>query len=237
MKWIKLFLLVAICGSVASNLQASIIQIDDLTDTLSLIIDGVTITGNGGKVSNYSNTFDPATSTEKLQFTFTSTRKAGADLKLYARMICTGCPEESSTGGTSDLFLFVATKGSFQAAITFKSSDTSSELVPPAGYTRIANTDPVEENGKYQILLTNVATDSDKIIDQYQARSDFTPPLPEPSTLFLFVGGLGCLGLWAWRQSSPDYCASSSARCRALWREIRQQIGTESARDSRELEL
>jgi len=194
MNWAKWFLMIAVLGGVASNMEASLIQIDDATETLKLIIDGVTITGNGGKIENYKNTFDPDTKTEFLQFTFTTTTKAHDTFRFYTRMNCNGCEEESSTGGPSDLFLFFAQKGSLQLSITFRSSDTASKLVPPANF-KPSGLDPIDENGRYETVFKTV-TANGTLVDEFQVRSDIgSPPLPEPTTLALLVSGMGCLGL------------------------------------------
>jgi hypothetical protein len=190
----KCLWIIAVFGSAISGVQASTIQIDDLSDIPALIVDGVTITGNGGKISGYSNTFDPNTLTEKLQFTFTSAVASGVNVMQYTRMNCTGCAEESLTGGPSDIFLIQETAGSFNDTVTFLSSDTASVLAPPTGFTASAR-DPLEENGQYQIVFRTMSGAT--VVDEYQARSD----VPEPATLALFAIGLGSLRLFRHRKA------------------------------------
>ena len=194
-KWLPI---IAVFGCVISGAQASIIQIDDLTDTPVLKVDTVTITGNGGNISGYSNTYDPNTLTEKLQFTFTSALASAVNVMQFTRMNCTGCAEESLTNfGPSDIFLVQTTVGSFNDTITFLSSDTASVLAPPPGFTPSAR-DPLEENGQYQIVFRTMS--GANVVDEYQARSD----VPEPATLALFAIGLGSLCLIRRRKVGED---------------------------------
>ncbi len=64
----------AVIGGAAPGSRAANIQINDIepSDLLVLSIDGTIITGNGGSITNYSNTTDPVSTKEILTFTYDS---------------------------------------------------------------------------------------------------------------------------------------------------------------------
>lgn len=161
--------------------QASLIQIDDLTDVVGLYVDNNLITGDGGQISNYSNIVDTDGS-EILSFTFESALPWNYDFHKYVLM--NGRSEDAS--GPSDLFLIDGLAGSYSDHIQFISSDVMDRL-DPAFYGTLYpytpwTTSPLIENDTYQTLIDTGA-------DIYQARSD----APEPATLALL--GLGFMGL------------------------------------------
>jgi hypothetical protein len=174
-KWLAAIVVIVALGSSIPSAQASLIQIDDLTDTLVLYVDGVPVTGNGGRISGYLNTYDGVT--ETLQFTFMSDVQSAVDFKQYTRMNGDG-------EGPSDIFLITGTADSNLFDITFLSSDLPSVLVPPSGFD-FSVYDPLVENGLYQTVFKLTP-------DEYQARSD----IPEPSTCLML--GTGLLGLYGW---------------------------------------
>ena len=184
MRFVRWTAIIALFGGATSALQASTIQIDDLTDTLVLIVDGKTINGNGGNINGYSNSIN-ARGTEILSFVFTSTVAWAANTTQFTQMNGPGEP-------ASDLFLISGTQGSFLDVVNFLSDDAGNVDTnpPPAGYTA-SSFNPVSESGNYQNVFQTVAAAG--VVDTYQVRSDAPSSEPEPSTFSLYGLGLGSL--------------------------------------------
>jgi len=174
--------------------QASIIRIDDSTDTITVIVDDAPIT-----VERLPNT------TEAIRFTFTSTVVSSVTGSFSTDLIET-TPRDLDDGGVvSDRLFLQFTMGSPNVVVLF-ASDPDLSSVPPAP----AQFDGFFENGEFQDVIfyrrvgfdqPGIPTDqrppAGLLIDTFQVRSD----VPEPSTLALFgIAALGLLGC-AWRRS------------------------------------
>ena len=195
----KLLVILVVLFGMVPGVQASLIQIDDRTDSLKLYVDGSLITADGGQISGYSNTVvGPATGgMEILTFTFQSTNpwSGTGDFKYYTLMSSPIDITPTNPDGLSDIYLIQGTGGSYLDVITFISSDDPLDLAIPSGFIA-SSFNPLIENGTYQTVFETYGITSGLLVDRYQVASD----VPEPATLVLFGNALlGILG-YGWRR-------------------------------------
>jgi hypothetical protein len=188
----------AASGMTFGMAHASIIRVDDSTDTITVTVDNTAIA-----IERLPNT------TEAIRFTFTSTVVSSVTGSFSTDLIET-TPRDPDNGGlVSDRFFLQFTMGSPNIGVLF-ASDPDISSVPPAQ----AQFDGFFENGGFQDVIfyrrigfeqPGIPTDerpaAGLLIDTFQVRSD----VPEPATLALFgIGALALLGR-RWRRRKQGY--------------------------------
>jgi hypothetical protein len=181
-------------GMALGTTRAAVIKIDDLTDTITVTVDGANIT-----VERLPNT------QEAIRFTFTSTV-----VSAFTGSVSTDFISLVGGGEESDRLFLSFTQGTPNISVLF-ASDPNLDAVPPA-QTRFMR---IIEDGTFQDTIyyrrvtaggqTGTFTEEKPaaalLIDTYQVRSDVEP---EPSSLLLLsIGALGLLGYGWRRQRAP----------------------------------
>ena len=189
--------------------HAAMIQIDDLSDQLSLIVDGKDHSVMpDARIANFVNrtscgavaTCTP--SIEMMSFDFTSALPSAVDFKQYTVMNGSSLDSHS----ISDVFFISGVSGSKIDHVTFFSIDVIRAIVEldnltlsngdmsfrfdTTGYTPSAFS-PLLETKLYQTVFATETTPGGVRVDTFQARSD----VPEPGTVALV--GLVITGLAA----------------------------------------
>jgi hypothetical protein len=176
--------------------HADVIVFHDLTDSVSVSLNDVPITGNGGRVSNF------VTSGEMISFDLTALNVSQAAVSDFTNLL-DPAGSDDPVGTVSDRFLDVF--GPVVPFATYHVAFGSDPDLPaiPSGATD-ATTIPLQglppnpyfENGLVQKVFTSF-TSTGGMVDTFFIQSD-VPSVPEPGTLALLATGL--VGLAAWRR-------------------------------------
>ena len=209
MKYLNIVLPLSIICFAPLAAHAALIQIDDLSDQLSLIVDGTdhSVTPDA-RIANFVNRTScgaVATCTvlvEMMSFDFTSAISWAADTRKYTVMNGSSLDSHS----ISDVFFISGVRGSNIDHVTVFSIDVIRAIgeldnltlsngdmsfrFDTTGYSALSFS-PLVETMFYQDVFATVTTPGGVRVDTFQARSD----VPEPSTVALV--GLVITGLSA----------------------------------------
>jgi len=192
MKRVTLAFLLAF--SFVSAARASVFDTIDYIDTSAtpfVTLNGTTVTGNGGLISNYSQ------SGEAISFSLTAPITGGSTVSAFTNLI------EPGSTTVSDRLVLSITSGSTLVGVQF-GSDADLPAIPAGAVdlTTIALQGlphPYFENGTLQLVGTYFNfTGSTFPVDEFFIQSNV--PTPLPAALPLFATGLGGLGLLGWRR-------------------------------------
>jgi hypothetical protein len=183
----------------ALNAKADVIVFNDLTESPFVTINGTTITGDGGRVSNFSSTLGG----ELISFTLADpsgrvrTTLAGA---LYTNVF-------DPTGGLSDRWIASLVLSGPLAGVAYNvtfASDGEGGAFPglPAIPPGAVTSGPIIEDGTVQQVGTvqTGSTDFDFLYVQSNVEPGGT--VPEPSSIVLGVSTLGVLLVFCRRRST-----------------------------------
>jgi hypothetical protein len=175
--------------------HAAVIDYIDTSATPFVTINGTTITGNGGLVTNYSQIG------EAINFTFQSS------IPVAGTSVISGFTNLTEPGSStvSDRIVLTLTGGSDLIGVQF-GSDANLPVIPSGAVdlTTIAAqglpSNPYHEDGTLQLVATFFSTINgvSTPVDRYFIQSGVATPLP--AALPLFATGLGGLGLLGWRR-------------------------------------
>ena len=190
------FLVVAVVSLVLPAYCAgSVFRFDDLTDQISVTIDGVPI-ANGGRVSNL------AFAGESVSFDLLVNGTTNVLTQtLFTRLLEPPAGDGDSVGTNSDILLLSFVNNQPTYHVTF-GSDPDLPTVPPNA--RDLTTLPAQglppnpyyEDGTFQKMGTAFFSDNSE--DTFFVRSD----VPEPGSFALLAGGVSVLAVLRRKRSS-----------------------------------
>ena len=178
-------LIVALACAACCN--AGVLRFSDLTDDVSLTLDGVAVTGNVGRITNFSHVG------ESISFDLAAPGVLASAFSGYTNLLETGDPLNS----VSDRFVYSFTTP-FQTLHVIFGSDPDLPAIP-GGATDLTTiplqglpADPYFEDGTSQKVATLFLTTG--ISDTFFIQSD-VGDAPEPGSMLLIATGLGLAAL------------------------------------------
>ena len=173
-KLVRVLLLTVVPLSLSVVVKADAFVFNDLTENPFVTINGVTITGNGGRITNYSS----SNGGETISFDVAS---LGIGARFFVSAIYADLLD---IGGLSDRFL-ATDNGPDTYHVIFASDGENGSfpglpLVPPGAVT----TGPFVEDGTVQAVavVDTGGTDNDVFFMQSDPE---LPTVPEPTSIFL----------------------------------------------------
>jgi len=172
----------------AACCHAAVIQFDDLSDSVSLLVDGLPVNGNGGRITNFNR------AGEFISFDITTGGNAFITTAGFTTLAEPINDEDARFDSDRIVLTFMTGAATYHVAI---GSDPDLPDIPANArdFTTIANQmlppNPYNEDGStFQRVATVFAVDGSPL-DSYFIRSDTF--VPEPGTFSLLVAGLGVL--------------------------------------------
>jgi hypothetical protein len=167
--------------------SADTINFLDSGESVSATINGAVITGNGGRVSDFSSIG------ESISFDLSLASGDFITVSGFTDLL------EPGSRSVSDRFVYSFTSGALAYHVEF-GSDPDLPAIPTNAidFTTIPEQglppNPYFENGRLQLVATAFLGSS---TDRFFVQSDATPL---PAALPLFATGLGAFGLFGWRR-------------------------------------
>jgi hypothetical protein len=194
---VRIALLTAPLLAMCAGARADVFVFQDLTDTVSLTLNGNPVRGNGGRITNFT------TGGELISFDLTAMGVAQVAGSGFTNLVDQG-PEDTK-GTVSDRFVVTFGKPPFATYHVSFGSDPDLPAIPSGAIdlttSRIQGLppNPYFEDGKQDLVGTSLKANGVKV-DQFFIVSDVNG-VPETSTWMMLLVGFVGLGLAGYRRA------------------------------------